>query len=390
MPPYKPYCFVKEMIPETNSYQQLSKLQKVLLKQNIPFTSYRLPLETEIITLVQHHSLPEKLDSIREIDKSIGFVVSPFNETVEHGSFLLKPDCVFFSDEIDDIYIQKLIDSNSFVELKKSINSTQSTSNDEFISNVNKAVKAMNAGEFDKVVLSKVRLEELADGFQPEVFFLKLCEKYPHAMVYLLQLPELGCWIGATPEPLLVVEDETVKTVSLAGTQIATGTTVDSYLWAEKEMEEQGIVTDFVENTLQSLYIKNYSKTGPMNYQAANLIHLKTAFEFPQSELRNSFSDLLKALHPTPSVGGLPKTEARNFILANEKHDRSYYTGFLGPININKKIDIFVNLRCLQLFDKQFVLYSGAGITASSVAENEWTETDNKMLTMMNVMKNSQ
>jgi isochorismate synthase EntC len=32
-------------------------------------------------------------------------------------------------------------------------------------------------------------------------------------------------------------------------------------------------------------------------------------------------------------------------------------------------------------------LYSGAGITISSIAENEWIETDNKMLTMLNVMK---
>jgi isochorismate synthase EntC len=41
------------------------------------------------------------------------------------------------------------------------------------------------------------------------------------------------------------------------------------------------------------------------------------------------------------------------------------------------------------LFQKQFVLYSGAGITTSSVAEREWEETDNKMMTMMNVMQKS-
>lgn len=374
------------MNPETNSYQQIRKLQQVLLKQNIPFASYRLPLETEIITLVQHHSLPQKLDSMQDIDKSVGFVVSPFNDSGEHRSIFLKPDCIFFSDEIDDIYIQKLADNNRFVDLKKAENTTQTTSTAEFISNTNKAVDAMKAGEFHKVVLSKVRLEQLPNGFRPESFFLKLCEKYPHAMVYLLQLPEVGCWIGATPEPLLVVEDETVKTVSLAGTQIASGHEVDSYMWAEKEIEEQSIVTDYVEKTLQSLDIADYSKTGPMNYQAANLIHLKTAFEFTETALQSRLGDFLKALHPTPSVGGLPKTEALNFILANEKHDRNYYTGFLGPININEKTNIFVNLRCLQLFDQQFVLYSGAGITASSVAENEWTETDNKMLTMMNVM----
>ena len=370
-----------------SQHSQLIKLQKALFRQNIPFVSYRLPLETEIITLVQHQSLPEKLVSLNELDNKTGFVIAPFTALGEHNSYFLKPDCEFFSNDIADIYIQKLADNNRFIELAKTENTLLTTTADEYIGNVNKAVEAMKANDFHKVVLSKVRLEQLPDNFQPEIFFLKLCSNYPHAMVYFLQLPGVGCWIGATPEPLLVIEDETVKTVSLAGTQIATNKQLESYQWAEKELEEQGIVTGFVEKTIQSLGISGYSKTGPMNYQAANLIHLKTAFGFAEKELHSRLGDFLQALHPTPSVGGLPKQEAREFILANEKHDRSYYTGFLGPLNINEKTDIFVNLRCLQLFDKQFVLYSGAGITASSIAENEWTETDNKMLTMMNVMK---
>ena len=376
------------MISQHKTYQQLSKLQQVLLKQNIPFVSYRLPLETEIITLVQHHSSPEKSDSYQDLDQKIGFVVSPFDETAENGTYFLKPDCVFFSDDIEDIYIQKLSDNQRFISIEKSTGrNIQTTHSTEYITNVNVAKMAMAEGKFHKVVLSKVRLENLPEDFKPESFFLKLCEKYPHAFVYLMQLPGVGCWMGATPEPLLVVENERVKTVSLAGTQIATNDNIESYKWTSKEIEEQGIVTGFVENLLHSLDIQYISKTGPENYQAANLIHLKTAFEFPQSELKNRFGDMLKALHPTPSVGGLPKAEAREFILANEKHDRSYYTGFLGPVNIENKTNIFVNLRCLQLFDNQFVLYSGAGITTSSVAKNEWTETDNKMMTMMNVMK---
>jgi len=372
---------------ELSSYQSLSRLQTVCLKQNIPFVSYRLPLDTEIITLVQHHSLPKKSDSLQDLDQKTGFIVSPFDETAENGTYFLKPDCVFFSNEIEEIYIKKLSENNRFLSLGKPTNKDiQTTAEEEYINNVNTAKIAMNEGKFNKVVLSKVRLEKLPEDFKPETFFLKLCEKYPHAFVYLIQLPGVGCWIGATPEPLLVIEEERVKTVSLAGTQIATNEKLESYQWSSKEIEEQGIVTGFVENLINSLNIQNISKSGPQNYQAANLIHLKTAFEFPQSELKNRFSDLLKALHPTPSVGGLPKAEAREFILANEKHDRSYYTGFLGPVNIENKTNVFVNLRCLQLFDNQFVLYSGAGITTSSVAENEWTETDNKMMTMMNVM----
>jgi isochorismate synthase len=376
------------MTKKNKTYQQLSKLQQVCLKQNIPFASYRLPLETNIVTLVQHHSLPEKLDSVQDIDQKVGFVVSPFSETTEHGTYLLKPDCVFFSNEIEDIYLEKLTDNNRFLTIEKqSDKDSKTTTSTDFIAQVNAAVKAMEQGKFHKVVLSKIRLETLPDDFVAADFFLKLCDKYPHAFVYMMQLPQVGCWMGATPEPLLTIEDNIVRTVSLAGTQIATNAEIESYQWSSKEIEEQGIVTSFVEQTLHALKIENYTKVGPTNYQAANLIHLKTAFEFRQNELTSRLGNFLKALHPTPSVGGLPKAEAKEFILANENHDRSYYTGFLGPINIENKSKVFVNLRCLQLFDSQFVLYSGAGITASSIAENEWEETDNKMMTMMNVMK---
>lgn len=374
---------------DKESYAALCKLQTVCLRQNIPFASYRLPLNREIITVVQHHSMPERLKSLNDLHEKTGFVVSPFTESPAHETFFLQPDCVFFSNNIAEIYIDKLAANDRFIEIEKNKNTTKTTTPEEFIGNVNKAVLAMKSAEFQKVVLSKARVEQLPDDFQPEQFFLTLCRKYPHAFVYIMQLPEVGCWIGATPEPLLMIENGTVKTVSLAGTQVATELETEDYRWSSKEIEEQGIVTNFIEQTLRSLHIADITKLGPENYRAANLIHLKTAFEFPQAHIQNRFSDLLKALHPTPSVGGLPKDEARNFILTNEQHDRGYYTGFFGPVNINEKSAVYVNLRCLQLFDNNFVLYSGAGITSSSVAEKEWEETDNKMLTLMNVMKNS-
>jgi len=372
---------------QKESYTSLTRLQSVCRKQKIPFVSFRLPLNREITTLVQHHSLPEKLETLHNLHNRNGFIVAPFTESGIHSTYFLQPDCVFFSNDIADIYLEKLVANNRFIDLPDNKNSLHTTSYKEFTDNVATAVSAMKSNEFQKVVLSKVRFESLPENFDAENFFLKLCQKYPHAFVYLMQLPEVGCWIGATPEPLLTIEGETVKTVSLAGTQIATELETADYRWSSKEIEEQGIVTNFVEQTLRSLQIPDIVKTGPENYRAANLIHLKTIFEFPLNDTEKRFSDLINALHPTPSVGGLPKNEAHRFILANEKHDRSYYTGYFGPVNINGRTDIFVNLRCLQLFDKEFVLYSGAGITASSIPENEWEETDNKMMTLMNVMR---
>jgi isochorismate synthase len=392
LPAYEPHNSYKNernMInPDIKSYPSLKKLLRVCLEQNIPFASYRLPRQPVIVTLVQHLSYPEKIDLMDHPETKSGFIMAPFFETANHESFLLEPDNLFISDQIDSGFIKMLSGEPGMLFPEKPIGKELiTTPSEDFILQVNEAKKDIATGKIHKVVLSKVRVADLSKNFEAGTFFLHLCEKYPHAFVSIVQLPEVGCWIGATPEPLLVIEKGKVNTVSLAGTQIATNAELNSYGWSEKEIEEQGIVTGFVENTLQSLKIEKYNKTGPVNYKAANLIHLKTNFEFDEIELGNRLGECLKALHPTPSVGGLPKEAARKFILKHEKHDRSYYSGFLGPLNINYKSNLFVNLRCLQLFKKQFVLYSGAGITASSIAENEWEETENKMLTMMNAME---
>ena len=369
------------------TYSPLGQLHKVCLKQNIPFASYRLPLKEEITTLVQQNSLPEQIDSLQHFETKSGFVIAPFNESVNCGIFLLKPDNIFISNNIDRNYIHELAENTHFLNIVQPAKSELSTTvSEDFIQQVNLAKEAIAEGQFNKVVLSRVKLESLNDDFDASDFYLKLCKLYPHAFVYMIQIPQVGIWMGATPETFLVIADDKVQTVSLAGTQLATNEEVESYTWNAKEIEEQGIVTDFVEKSLKSLQVENYIKKGPENYRAANLIHLKTSFEFKKTELKNRFGDYINTMHPTPSVGGLPKMAARDFILANEKYDRTYYTGFLGPINFNDKSNLFVNLRCLQLFKKQFAIYSGAGITASSNAENEWEETNNKMKTLLNVM----
>ena len=373
---------------ENQSSQSLINLQTVCLEQNIPFASYRLPLQQEIVTLVQHLSFPAKIDVLNDLQQRRGFIVAPFFETTHHAAYILEPDRIFYNGNIESGFIEQLSRNSGLLFSENRISGKLvTTPRENFISQVNGARQAITQSIFHKVVLSKVRVENLKPEFEAGAFFLHLCETYPHAFVYMIQLPEVGCWAGATPEPLLVLEDGKVKTVSLAGTQLATEDPLEAYSWSEKEIEEQGIVTGFVEKTLHALKIEDYVLSGPSNYRAANLIHLRTGFEFNETEIENRLGDCLKALHPTPSVGGLPKENARNFILKNEKHDRTYYTGYLGPLNMDKKSCLYVNLRCLQLFKKQFVLYSGAGITASSIAENEWEETDNKMLTMMNAMK---
>jgi isochorismate synthase len=62
---------------------------------------------------------------------------------------------------------------------------------------------------------------------------------------------------------------------------------------------------------------------------------------------KSTLKTLIRALHPTPAVCGLPRGYAKKFILENEQYDRSFYTGFLGELNIKsdkKKSDKFFSV----------------------------------------------
>ena len=95
---------------------------------------------------------------------------------------------------------------------------------------------------------------------------------------------------------------------------------------------------------------------------------------------------MLGLLHPTSAVCGMPKAPATQFLLAHENFDRSFFSGFLGPVNMFEETHLFVNIRCMQLFDKEAILYAGAGVTAFSDVEKEWEETHLKCQTMRKVL----
>jgi isochorismate synthase len=96
---------------------------------------------------------------------------------------------------------------------------------------------------------------------------------------------------------------------------------------------------------------------------------------------------LLNLLHPTPAVAGLPKEEARRFILENEGYPRRYYSGFAGWLDTAGRSDLYVNLRCMHIRPHRLTLYSGGGLLPSSVMETEWRETEDKLQTMLSVIR---
>ena len=97
-------------------------------------------------------------------------------------------------------------------------------------------------------------------------------------------------------------------------------------------------------------------------------------------------SVMLKLLHPTSAVCGMPLDSSIKFLKEHEGYDREYYSGFLGPVNIENECHLFVNLRCLKWNSSHLNIYAGAGVTIDSEPEMEVKEIEIKMETIARVL----
>ncbi len=322
-----------------------------------PMVWYKKPQETSIKGLVQKNS---KVYDIQELSTS-GFVMCPF-EYNQNG--------VLIPNQFADAYEIQIPDFSTHLtnelDQKSDPNAYQ-----KHVDLVHKTIEFIQEGKAQKVVIS--RNITLDFDFQKTIsVFEKLCFHYPDALVYLWFHPQFGLWMGATPERLITLEQHDFTTMSLAGTQLF----AENLIWQEKEKQEQKLGTDYIQKQLLP-YSRQLELSETFTKKAGILAHLCTMIK-GRLNPENNLSDLINQLHPTPAVCGTPRTIAKQFILEHEGYNREFYTGFLGEINPLGKSELFVNLRCMEIFDNQVQIFVGGGITEQSNPEQEWLETVHK------------
>lgn len=259
----------------------------------------------------------------------------------------------------------------------------------EFTGLARAAVTFIRASGVAKVVVSRAVDAPLPADFHPVAAFAALCERYPHAFVSLTSIPGVGTWLGASPETLLSLDSTAVTTMALAGTQRRPdGQPLDAVTWGAKEIVEQEMVSAYIRDFFARAGVYGVQEDGPRTVAAGNVVHLQTLFRaaLPAAPRLDLANRVLGELHPTSAVCGMPKHKALAFIRANEGYDRSFYSGFLGPVGLGERSDLFVNLRCMQLLDGTARLYVGAGVTEASDPEAEWRETELKAETVLSVL----
>jgi isochorismate synthase len=406
------------ILKKNKNRQQLWKSAKQL---SFPTAMWRLPRQTEKHFLTSFSEIPEqtKID-FEELGAGFGF--SPFVNPEGKDTFFLKADLHYIftesafnnNEELQEIIVPSAINPQ-FIDLllgldsdKKQTNTSniveqESSKKDDFLKLVENGITEIEAGVFQKVVLSRTKKITLSPDFEPVTIFDNLCKSYPSAFVSMVSLPHLSVvWMGASPETLVSQNAKGIfRTMALAGTQSAYDTDENlikpsEAMWRQKEIEEQSFVTRYIINCLKKIRVREFEEEGPKTVIAGNLMHLRTDIIIDTVEINfpQLATVMLDLLHPTSAVCGMPKIPATEFILANEAYDREFYSGFLGPINMQtngngQESHIFVNLRTMKIKNNVAILYAGCGITADSNPEKEWYETEMKTQTIERVLTES-
>jgi isochorismate synthase len=355
--------------PKSKKPAKFLQIAAMQLEADLPFVLYKKPGAAKVMAVLQEDAAV--IPALE--DHAPGFLLVPFH-LADARAVRLRADRQF----------QTSFQGNRLnkVPARAIKNAVAREIHQEL---VGRAVEALKRGSLEKVVVARRFSVEAPEDLLSAYF--ELLRWYPDAFGYFWHHPEIGTWMGATPELLLRFDSGVAETIALAGTRPADP---DEALprWTGKERHEQQVVTDFILREMGALGMQ--PQTGQVrNVRAGSLWHLGTSIRAATG--LSGALELLRALHPSPAVCGLPREAAYDFIRSNENFNREYYCGFLGEVGLEQAdtFEFFVNLRCLQFRNGKAFLYVGGGITPDSDPEAEWEETQQKSTTMLSMLKNS-
>jgi len=239
----------------------------------------------------------------------------------------------------------------------------------EYLTNLKKVIGTINENKLPKLVYSRRKIFTDFREIDLQKSYENLCASYPNAFRYIFINEEVA-WMGAFSEVLGKFDKKTrrFETMSLAGTLLVSET------WSEKEIEEQKPVTEYIRNILRT-YSSKIEESSTYDHISGNIKHLRTDFKADINP--GDLDEIIKNLHPTPAVCGIPKDFCKGKIRELEKFPRELYAGYI-KIETEETVYYFVNLRCCKLYQDSVHIFVGGGITAQSNPEKEWRETELK------------
>ena len=260
---------------------------------------------------------------------------------------------------------------------------------DHYLAAVVEARDAVRNGSLTKAVIAREVSVSSPEPIDVHAVLLRLKASFGSSYRY-----SVDGFIGASPELLVTVRGNTVRSHPLAGTAPRTGNpdtdqrAAAELLASEKNQIEHRVVIDMIHDTLLPWCSYLDWEPEPSIISVANVQHLSTAMEGQLSTPRPNVLELVTALSPTPALGGFPRAEALALIARTEGFQRGRYGGAVGWVDASGEGTWAVAIRCAELStDRRSArLVAGGGIVADSEPLSELAETQAKLQAMLSAI----
>ena len=255
-----------------------------------------------------------------------------------------------------------------------------------YLAAVTAARDAVRSGRLVKAVIARDIVVEASSPIDVHALLRRLQVSFGSSYRY-----SIDSFVGASPELLVARDGDVVTSHPLAGTTPRTGDpATDARLASalrasEKNQIEHRVVIDMVHDTLLPWCSYLDWQPEPEVVAVANVQHLGTRIEGRLSQPVPHVLDLVRALSPTPALGGFPRDEALRLISEYEGLDRGRYGGAVGWCDRSGNGDWAVAIRCAELSPdrRRARLFAGGGIVAESDPLAELAETQAKFQAML-------
>ncbi|MCD8219415.1 MAG: anthranilate synthase component I [Ruminococcus sp.] len=259
---------------------------------------------------------------------------------------------------------------------------------------VREAKEYIKNGDIFQIVLSqRFEITNPPDSFS---VYRRLRATNPSPYLYYFHTPTYDV-AGASPEMLVKVTNGVLHNRPIAGTKPRGRTTEEDAanekaLRADpKERAEHTMLVDLGRNDVGkvsefgSVQVTRYMVTE----RASKVMHLVSDVE---GKLRKDQTalDALMAVLPAGTLSGAPKVRAMELIDHFESKKRGLYGGTVGYLGFDGSMNTCIAIRTVLFANQKAYVQAGAGIVADSVPENEYYETVNKALAVINAIQEAE
>ena len=131
-------------------------------------------------------------------------------------------------------------------------------------------------------------------------------------------------------------------------------------------------------------YLGRVCKTGSVEVNELMVVesyeHVHHIVSNVRGQLQHNITpvDVIRAVFPGGTITGCPKVRCMQIIAELEQQGRSFYTGSMGYLGLDGRMDLNILIRSMLLNKNTISFRTGAGIVADSDPGREVSETQHK------------